>query len=153
MDCLEDLPSIRLPRLRAEGVITSDMGTVAVSLAGEEFTLSLALLRFPNGGSWSFFLCPGCGRRATVLRLLNGSLFCHRCCVQRGYRPRCWGLSPTQRAEARAFALREKLNGPSLRLKPHLWGRMERRRRHEASLARREYLIAEAWLRVCRSGS
>ena len=33
----------------------------------------LSLVRFPNGGSWSFFVCP-CGRRARILRLYEGGL-------------------------------------------------------------------------------
>jgi hypothetical protein len=32
----------------------------------------------------------------------------------------------------------------SLRLKPHLWGTMERRKRHEAAFARCEFIAAKA---------
>jgi hypothetical protein len=32
----------------------------------------------------------------------------------------------------------------SLRHKPHLWGKLERRKRHEAALARCEYIVSRS---------
>ena len=49
--------------------------------------MGLSLVRFPNGGSWSFFVCP-CGRRARILRLYEGGLACLRCLAARGLRAR-----------------------------------------------------------------
>ena len=34
----------------------------------------------------------------------------------------------------------------SLRLKPVLWGTMERRKRHEAALRRAEFIVGRRWL-------
>jgi hypothetical protein len=52
-------------------------------------------------------------------------------------------MSVRQRAEHRIPKLRAKLESvESLRLKPHLWGKMERRSRLEAALWRAEYV---AW--------
>jgi hypothetical protein len=51
-------------------------------------------------------------------------------------------MSVKKRAEMRVPKLRAMLEGEtSLRLKPHLWGRMERRKRHQAALKRAEYVV------------
>jgi hypothetical protein len=34
---------------------------------------------FWNGGSWSYFLCPNCGRKCQKLRLHDGRLTCRLC--------------------------------------------------------------------------
>ena len=66
------------------------------------------------------------------------------------------------RAEYRIPKLRAMLEIPvSLRLKPRLWGTMERRGRHEAALARCEFIVSEVtvafamcrWKRYRRSPS
>jgi hypothetical protein len=49
--------------------------------------VGLTQRRFPNGGSWSFFVCP-CGRRARILRFYDGGLACCRCLKPRGLRAR-----------------------------------------------------------------
>ena len=37
-------------------------------------------MHFPwNGGSWSYFLCPHCGRKCQILRLYDGRLTCRLC--------------------------------------------------------------------------
>ena len=51
-----------ISRLRAEGVITAEMTGFVVRFGDIEQTVGVALLRFPNGGSWSFFdvrIAPG----------------------------------------------------------------------------------------------
>ena len=57
------------------------------SSTSSSLTEGLSLVRFPNGGSWSFFVCP-CGRRARILRLYEGGLACFRCLAARGLRAR-----------------------------------------------------------------
>jgi hypothetical protein len=60
---LETLPvSPSVSRLRAEGVITADMTSVWIGFGAIELKreVRLAHRRFPNDGSWSFFLCPRC---------------------------------------------------------------------------------------------
>ena len=47
---------------------------VTVKLGEYEFTVGLSLFRWPNGGSWSFFVCP-CGRRARIIRLSHGDSY------------------------------------------------------------------------------
>jgi hypothetical protein len=52
-------------------------------------------------------------------------------------------MSVRQRAEHRIPKLRAMLESEvSLRLKPVLWGKMERRPRLEAALARAEFMVA-----------
>jgi hypothetical protein len=128
--------------LRATGVITAEMTEFVVRLGDVEQTVAVKARRFPSGGGWSSFVCPSCGRSVRVLRLLNGYVVCCRCCIRRGVRPRAHTLSVRQRAEHRIPKLRAMLESEtSLRLKPHLWGKMERRKRHEAELARCEFVV------------
>ena len=113
----DDLPAISASRLRATGVITAEM--TRTTIAGVE--VDLHLVKFANGGSWSFFRCPSCDRGARTLKLFDG--FCtvlallpsSRCAVSRAGRVGLRG-----RAELRIPKLRAMLETPaSLRLKPH----------------------------------
>ena len=74
----DDCPSISVSRLRALGEVTEEMARVRVTIAGVSREVRLWHLRFPNGGGWSFFLCPSCGRRARVLKLFE-KIACWRC--------------------------------------------------------------------------
>jgi hypothetical protein len=136
------LPSLNISRLRATGAISAEMTSVVVEGGRELVEVGLGLVRFPNGGSWSFFLCPQCSCKARTLRLYEGCLLCRRCLVARGVRWRCEPTSVKRRAAMRILKLKAMLESEtSLRLKPVLWGKMERRKRHEAALARCEYIV------------
>jgi hypothetical protein len=138
----DDLPTVRLPRLRASGVITPETTEFLVRLGDVEQTVGVTLQRFANQGSWSLFVAPCCGRKARVLRLLCGQVLCTRCCADRGVRPRADPMSVRQRAEHRIPKLRAMLQSEqSLRLKPHLFGTMERRKRLEVALRRAELFV------------
>ena len=81
---------------------------------------------------------------ARTLKLFGGSVLCWRCCHNRGARYRVWTMGLRGRAEHRIRQLRPMLETPvSLRLKPHLWGTMERRSRLEAALRRCEFIVAQ----------
>jgi hypothetical protein len=69
LETLPVSPSVSL--LRAEGKITANMTSVWIGFGVIELRreVRLAHRRFPNGGSWSFFLCPRCDRRVRRLRL------------------------------------------------------------------------------------
>ena len=84
---------VRPARSQAEVTATT------VEVAGQIFTIELALRKFWNGGNWSLIVCPGCGRRANVLRVLRGKLACWRCCATKGVRHRSEPMSVRQRAE------------------------------------------------------
>jgi hypothetical protein len=136
----DDLPSVSASRLRASGDITAEMARTTV--AGVEVVLDP--VKFANGGSWSFFRCPSCGRRARTLKLLGGSVLCWRCCHRSGARYRVRTISLRGRAELRVPKLKGMLESKqSLRLKPHLRGTMERRSRLEAALRRCEFIMAQ----------
>jgi hypothetical protein len=79
----DDLPTIGVSRLRASGVIKPDALSVWVSFGEGPDALrreiGVAHVHFPNGGSWSFFLAPCCGRKARTLRLYDGRVVCGRC--------------------------------------------------------------------------
>jgi len=73
---------------------------------------------FPNGGSWSFFVCPTCGRRARLLKLHERPM-CRRCCLRHGVGYRVSSGSPVERDAARMARLqklRELLDGGPARL-------------------------------------
>jgi hypothetical protein len=139
----DDLPSVGVARLRASGAITAEMTRTKIGLADVEVEVGLSLQKFPNGGSWSLFRCPSCGRKARTLRLLAGCVVCWRCCVSRGVRYRCEPMGLKRRAERRIVQLKVMLESKeSLRFKRHLWGTMERRSRLEAALRRAEFVVS-----------
>jgi hypothetical protein len=74
----DDLPALSMSRLRALGTVTEKMDRVSVTIAGVTREVGLSHMRFPNGGGWSFFRCPSCGRRARVLKLFE-KIACWRC--------------------------------------------------------------------------
>ena len=80
--------------LRAAGVITAATMVTTVAFGDCSFNVSVAHRHFPNGGSWSFFVCP-CGRRCRVLRLYDRSLACRWCLGASGLRPRVELIRPT----------------------------------------------------------
>jgi hypothetical protein len=140
----EDLPCVKVSRLRATGVVTEAMTEVTVCLGDVTVIVGLWHLHFSNGGGWSYFLCPACGQKAQRLRLLVGQVLCRRCLLRRGVGGRFWSLSVKRRAALRAPELIERLGRvESERLKPHLWGTMERRKRFEAKLARAEFIASQ----------
>ena len=125
----DDLPAIGVSRLRATGVIRPDMAKVTLKVGELERTIGLQHLHFPNGGGWSYFLCPQCEHRTRTLRLTeDGRLVCWRC---DGLLYRCQQQDRTLTIKR----LRALLYGAPARLKPR-WLNMDRRRRLEASLRR-----------------
>ena len=141
----DDLPAVRASRLRASDTISDETATFLVQLGHVERVVSVSLLKFPNGGAWSLFICPTCGQRAQTLRLHLDDIVCPGCCRRRGVRPRADTMSVRQRAEHRIPKLHAMLESEKpLRLKPStLWGKLERRKRLEAALARCEFIISQ----------
>jgi hypothetical protein len=129
----DDCPSISVSRLRARGEVTENMGSVRVEIAGVTREVRLSQMRFPNGGGWSFFICPSCGRQARVLKLFE-RIACWRCTRfdQRPLRYRVQQGDRTQRIER----LRERLQGGPARLKPRPGRTIDRRWRTEQALRR-----------------
>jgi|HubBroStandDraft_6_1064221.scaffolds.fasta_scaffold778682_2 hypothetical protein len=142
----EDLLNIGVSRLRASGLISPEMNEFVVRLGDVEQAVGVQHLRFSNGGGWSFFVAPCCGRRVRTLRLYASRLMCGRCLQAHGVLFRATPMKPRRRAEQRIPKLRAMLESvESLRLKPHLWGTMEKRARHEAALHRAEFLVSQPY--------
>jgi hypothetical protein len=124
----DDYPSISISRLRATGVVTAASTSVVVELAGLKREVAVVHRHFPNGGSWSFFLCPACSRRARVLRLYE-RLACWRCV---GLMYRCQQGDKAPRIER----LKKRLFGGQTRLHPRPGRTLDRRNELELSLRR-----------------
>jgi hypothetical protein len=141
---IDDLPSVSASRMRAAGLIRPDDTTAAVAFpAGPSFTVPLQHVRFPNNGSWSFFICA-CGRRCRTLRLYDGAPACKGCLEAKGLRYRVGWLSKPERAAHVASRLKPRLLSLSpAPLKPHLrYSKLERRSRLEMALRRCEYIVS-----------
>ena len=130
----DDCPSVSVSRMRALGEVTEDMARVRVTIAGVSREVGLWHMRFPNGGGWSFFLCPGCGRRAKVLKLYE-KIACWRCTRVEG-RPLVYRVQLGDRS-----GRIERLSGEPARVKPRPGRTLDRRWRTEQAL--RRALIAE----------
>ena len=141
---IDDLPHVSASRLRAAGLIRPDDTTTTVTFPDTPvFVVALQHIRFPNGGGWSFFVCP-CGRRCRTLRLYRDELACKHCLEAKGLRYRVEDLTTPERAAHVAARLKPRLASPSpARLKPHLrYSKLERRSRLEAALRRCEYTVS-----------
>ena len=127
----DDLPAIGISRLRATGAVTPAMTAIAVNMGdGLERRVALSHTQFPNGGGWSFFVCPQCGHRTRTLRLTeDGRLVCRRC---DGLLYRCQHKDKA----TRIAHLRALLYGGRPKHKPRWINNIERRRALEAALRR-----------------
>ena len=138
----DELPGVSVSRLRAMGEITAEMRTATVAFGEVAFNVGLTLLRFPNGGNWSGFICPGCGRRARILRLLEGQIMCWRCCKARGLRARVELTRTEKRAAYHLPRLLARLNSDTpARFRPRP-GRLLDRRTHLEGRLRRSLIVA-----------
>ena len=152
---LESLPaSESVSRLRAEGKITADMTSVWIGFGAIKLKreVRLAHRRFPNGRSWSFFLCPRCERRVRRLRLNDGRPMCSRCC---GNFHRISYGSPDEREiarERRIDKLRKLIDGGPARLNPRTGRTLDRRWSLTYSLRRAVIVKRLELLRRRRAG-
>jgi hypothetical protein len=104
--------------------------------------VGLSLVRFPNQGSWSFFICA-CGRCCRTLRLFEGKAACKGCLEAKGLRYWVENLTKPERAAWVASRLKTRLLSEApARLNPGPGRKLDRRPRLEAALRRAEYLAA-----------
>jgi hypothetical protein len=128
----DDLPAIGIARLRASGIVTAEMSEVAISVAGVEAVVRLALKRLRNNGSWSYFHCPSCGKLAQKLKAHDGRLLCWKC-VGLEYRCRRRRSDRTARTER---LIAQLYNPEPARLHPRPGRMLDRRNQLESSLRR-----------------
>jgi hypothetical protein len=139
----DDLVSVNSARLRALGVIRPDVASALVCFGEGEDALRREIRvwhrRFRNGRGISLFLCPNCGGKAQLLKLFDGRPHCRNCLKRRGVQFRIAYGTREERAvarEKRIEALKAKLTGGPLRVKPKPGLVLARRRELELSLRR-----------------
>jgi hypothetical protein len=143
---VDDLPSVAISRLVAEGKIVRDATRVRIFLEGSTAEFNVSRVDFPNGGWWAFVRCH-CGKRVRRLWVHNDHLCCRHCLLRRGLRYRCKGSD----GGPRIARLRAHLSSPSpARLHPRPARMLDRRWRLEASLRRAEFVDRLKALRAVR---
>jgi hypothetical protein len=131
----DELSSIGVSRLRATGAIKLEDLNAVIPFGEHNKLIGVAHTVFKNGGSWSYFRCPRCGRRAKKLWLVDDAPRCVKCCWSLGVRYRsAYAFGRTERLrerDRRVDRLQAMLEGGPLRLKPvpPNWGnrRLDRR--------------------------
>lgn len=104
----DEFECVKIPRLRAMGLVQLDAPHAMIQVGDRQKWIALAHVRFNNGGSWSLFRCPKCGRRANRLWLVEDRPLCVKCCNVLGVQHRSrYGLGRTERLRARDRALDE----------------------------------------------
>jgi hypothetical protein len=76
----DEFPKLRISRFRATGVVDPAKRYALIPVGDRTKLLYTAHVRFPNGGGWSFFICPKCAKRAATIYLIDDAPRCRRCC-------------------------------------------------------------------------
>jgi hypothetical protein len=140
----DELVSLAASRLKATGVIRPEDRQVLIPFGEQNKLIAVAHTMFPNGGSWSYLVCPKCGRRAKRLWLVDDAPRCRHCLEKLGVRYRAaYGFGRAERLrerDRRVDRLQAMLEGGPMRFKPvpPNWGdrRLDRRNRLTAALQR-----------------
>lgn len=120
----DEFERVRVSRLRADGTIDPAKRQALIPFPnGTTKLLGTAHTRFPNGGGWSYFVCPKCGRRTSTLHLIDDAPLCARCCDALNIKHASkYGFGREARRKARDRALDALIakveTNQSLRLKP-----------------------------------
>ena len=140
----DELVSVGVSRLKATGAIRLEDQQALIAFGKQTKLIGVAHTKFPNGGSWSYFVCPKCGRRAKKLWLVDDAPRCRLCLEKLGVRYRAaYGFGRTERLrerDRRVDRLQAMLEGGPMRFKPvpANWGnrRLDRRNLLTAALQR-----------------
>ena len=144
----DELVSVGVSRLKATGVIRLEDRHVVIPLGQKHRLIAVTHTKFPNGGSWSYFVCPKCGRRAKRLWLVDDAPRCRLCLEQLGVRYRAaYGFGRTERQrerDHRVDKLQAMLEGGPMRFKPvpPNWGNRRLDRRNCLTVALQRARIA-----------
>jgi hypothetical protein len=140
----DELVSLAASRLKATGAIRLEDRHGIIAFGEKQKLVGVAHTVFENGGSWSYFVCPKCGRRAKKLWLVDDAPRCRLCLEKLGVRNRAaYGFGRTERLrerDRRVDRLQAMLEGGPMRFKPvpPNWGNrhLDRRNRLTAALQR-----------------
>ena len=90
----DQLVSLAASRLKATGAIRLEDRHGFIAFGDEDHggerrkSIGVAHTKFPNGGAWSYFICPRCGGRKKKLWLVEDAPRCLSCCWSLGVRYR-----------------------------------------------------------------
>ena len=103
-----ELVSLAASGLKATGAIRLEdrQGIIAFGNKDNDLQrrkcIGVVHTKFPNGGSWSYFVCPRCGGRKKKLWLIDDAPRCLSCCWSLGVRYRsAYGFGRTERLRER----------------------------------------------------
>jgi hypothetical protein len=98
----DELVSIGVSHLKATGAIRLDDRHGIIAFGDKQKLIGVAHTVFKNGGSWSYFVCPRCGRRAKKLWLVDDAPRCRLCLEKLGVRYRAaYGFGRSERLRER----------------------------------------------------
>ena len=98
----DELVSLAASRLRATGAIRLEDRHGVIAFGEKQKLVGVAHTKFPNGGSWSYFICPRCGGRKKKLWLVDDVPRCLSCCWSLGVRYRsAYGFGRSERLRER----------------------------------------------------
>ena len=104
----DQLVTLAASRLKATGAIRLEDRHGIIAFGNEDHGVNrvkcvgVAHTKFPNGGSWSYFICPRCGGRKKKLWLVEDAPRCLSCCWSLGARYRsAYGFGRSERLRER----------------------------------------------------
>jgi hypothetical protein len=104
----DELVCLAASRLRATGAIRLEDRQGVIAFGDEDYggerrkCISVTHTKFPNGGAWSYFICPRCGGRKKKLWLVDDAPRCLSCCRSLGVRYRsAYGFGRSERLRER----------------------------------------------------
>jgi hypothetical protein len=103
----DELLSLDAARLRATGAIRFEDRQGVIAFGDEDHDerrkcIGVAHTKFPNGGWWTYLICPRCGGRKKKLWLVDDTPRCLSCCWSLGVRYRsAYGFGREERLRER----------------------------------------------------
>jgi hypothetical protein len=98
----DELVSLTASRLKATGAIRLEDRYGLIAFGDKQKLIRVAHTKFPNGGAWTYFLCPRCGGRKKKLWLVDDLPRCLSCCWSLGVRYRsAYGFGRAERLRER----------------------------------------------------
>jgi hypothetical protein len=114
----DQLASLTASRLRAMGAIRLEDRHGVIAFCDKQKLIGVAHTVFKNGGSWSYFRCPRCDRRAKRIWLVDDAPRCVKCCWSLGVRYRsAYGFGRAERLRERDRYV-DRVQGRRLRGRP-----------------------------------